>query len=108
MRKQKVNQNSFKNQPSEEGKFGDYGGMFVAETLMPLILEVSKSYAKLKKNKLFQEELIYYQKHYIGRPSPLYFAKRITEFCNGAKIYFKRDELNHTGAHKINNVIGQA
>ena len=108
MNKNKLNQNSFKNQPSDEGKFGNYGGMFVAETLMPLILEVSKSYTKLKKNKFFQEELIYYQKHYIGRPSPLYFAKRITEFCDGAKIYFKRDELNHTGAHKINNVIGQA
>ena len=104
----KVKQNSFKNQPSEDGKFGTYGGMFVAETLMPLILEVSKSYNKLKKSKSFQEKIKFYQKYYIGRPSPLYFAERITNYCNGAKIYFKRDELNHTGAHKINNVIGQA
>ncbi len=104
----KVKQNSFKNQPSEDGKFGVYGGMFVAETLMPLILEVSKFYNKLKTNKFFQEKIKFYQKNYIGRPSPLYFAERITNYCNGAKIYFKRDELNHTGAHKINNVIGQA
>jgi len=106
--KNKIKQNSFKNQPSEDGKFGVYGGMFVAETLMPLILEVSKSYKKLKTKKSFQEKIKFYQKNYIGRPSPLYFAERITNYCNGAKIYFKRDELNHTGAHKINNVIGQA
>ena len=106
--KNKVKQNSFKNQPSEDGKFGVYGGIFVAETLMPLILEVSKSYNKLKTNKSFQEKIKFFQKTYIGRPSPLYFAERITSYCNGAKIYFKRDELNHTGAHKINNVIGQA
>ena len=105
--KNKVKQNSFKNQPSEDGKFGAYGGMFVAETLMPLILEVSKSYNKLKTNKSFQEKIKFYQKTYIGRPSPLYFAERITSYCNGAKIYFKRDELNHTGAHKINNCLGQ-
>jgi tryptophan synthase beta chain len=100
--------NSYKNQPNDEGKFGDYGGMFVAETLMPLILDVSNSYKKLKEKETFKKKLQYYQKHYVGRPSPLYFAKRITEYCGGAKIYFKRDELNHTGAHKINNVIGQA
>jgi len=100
--------NSYKNQPTDDGKFGNYGGMFVAETLMPLILDVSNSYKRLKNEVSFRKKLQYYQEHYIGRPSPLYFARRITEYCGGAKIYFKRDELNHTGAHKINNVIGQA
>ncbi len=108
MDNKKINFNSLKNQPAEDGKFGEYGGMFVAETLMPLILSLSKNYNKLKKSTSFQEKLKYYQKNYIGRPSPLYFANRITEYCGGAKIFFKRDELNHTGAHKINNVIGQA
>jgi tryptophan synthase beta chain len=108
MENKKINFNSLKNQPSEDGKFGEYGGMFVAETLMPLILSLSKNYNKLKKSTSFQEKLKYYQKNYIGRPSPLYFANRITDYCGGAKIFFKRDELNHTGAHKINNVIGQA
>ena len=108
MDNKKINFNSLKNQPSEDGKFGEYGGMFVAETLMPLILSLSKNYNKLKKSASFQEKLKYYQKNYIGRPSPLYFANRITDYCGGAKIFFKRDELNHTGAHKINNVIGQA
>ena len=108
MDNKKINFNSLKNQPSEDGKFGEYGGMFVAETLMPLILSLSKNYNKLKKSTSFQENLKYYQKNYIGRPSPLYFANRITDYCGGAKIFFKRDELNHTGAHKINNVIGQA
>jgi len=108
MDNKKINFNSLKNQPSEDGKFGEYGGMFVAETLMPLILSLSKNYNKLKKSSSFQEKLKYYQKNYIGRPSPLYFANRITDYCGGAKIFFKRDELNHTGAHKINNVIGQA
>ena len=108
MDNKKINFNSLKNQPSEDGRFGEYGGMFVAETLMPLILSLSKNYNKLKKSTSFQEKLKYYQKNYIGRPSPLYFANRITDYCGGAKIFFKRDELNHTGAHKINNVIGQA
>ena len=108
MDNKKINFNSLKNQPAEDGKFGEYGGMFVAETLMPLILSLSKNYNKLKKSTSFQEKLKYYQKNYIGRPSPLYFANRITDYCGGAKIFFKRDELNHTGAHKINNVIGQA
>ena len=108
MDNKKINFNSLKNQPSEDGKFGEFGGMFVAETLMPLILSLSKNYNKLKKSTSFQEQLKYYQKNYIGRPSPLYFANRITDYCGGAKIFFKRDELNHTGAHKINNVIGQA
>jgi len=75
---------------------------------MPLIIDVSNAYKKLKNEISFKKNLQYYQEHYIGRPSPLYFAKRITEYCEGAKIYFKRDELNHTGAHKINNVVGQA
>ena len=100
--------NSLKNQPDEFGKFGDYGGMFVAETLMPLIINVTNSYNSIKKSEKFINDLNYYQKNYIGRPSPLYFAERISNYCNGAKIFFKRDELNHTGAHKINNVIGQA
>jgi len=94
--------------PDINGHFGIYGGRYVAETLMPLILEVEKEYNKAKQDPGFQKELDYYFTHYIGRPSPLYFASRITEHCKGAKIYFKRDELNHTGAHKINNCIGQA
>src|SRR3984885_13366253 len=94
--------------PDENGHFGIYGGRYVAETLMPLILEVEKAYNKAKAEPEFQRELDYYFTHYIGRPSPLYFASRLTEYCKGAKIYFKRDELNHTGAHKINNCIGQA
>ena len=94
--------------PDSNGHFGIYGGRYVAETLMPLILEVERAYAAAKSDPLFQRELDYYFTHYIGRPSPLYFASRMTEHCGGAKIYFKRDELNHTGAHKINNCIGQA
>jgi len=93
--------------PDEQGHFGIYGGRYVAETLMPLILEVEKAYDTAKNDPEFQRELDYYFTHYIGRPSPLYFAPRLTEHCGGAKIYFKRDELNHTGAHKINNCIGQ-
>ena len=94
--------------PDERGHFGIYGGRYVAETLMPLILEVEKAYAELKEDPGFWRELDYYFTHYIGRPSPLYFAPRITEHCGGARVYFKRDELNHTGAHKINNCMGQA
>ena len=86
MDSKKINFNSLKNQPSDDGKFGEYGGMFVAETLMPLILSLSKNYNKLKKSSSFQEKLKYYQKNYIGRPSPLYFANRITDYCGGAKI----------------------
>ena len=99
--------NSYKNGPDEEGFFDIYGGKFVAETLMPLILELETEYKKAKKDKNFSEEIKYWNKHYIGRPSPLYFASRITNKLGGAKVYFKRDELNHTGAHKINNCIGQ-
>ena len=95
------------NQPDASGHFGIYGGRYVSETLMPLILEVEAAYNAAKDDPEFQAELDYYYKHYIGRPSPLYFASRMTEYCGGAQIYFKRDELNHTGAHKINNAIGQ-
>jgi len=93
--------------PDERGHFGIYGGRYVAETLMPLILEVERAYDTAKKDPVFQHELDYYFTHYIGRPSPLYLAERLTSHWGGAKIYFKRDELNHTGAHKINNCIGQ-
>ena len=99
--------NSYKNGPDKDGFFDIYGGRFVAETLMPLILDLEKEYNAAKKDKEFIKELKYWNKHYIGRPSPLYFASRITKELSGAKIYFKRDELNHTGAHKINNCIGQ-
>ena len=99
--------NSFKNGPDEEGMFGIFGGRFVAETLMPNILELDEAYAKAKKDPEFLSELEYLNKHYTGRPSPLYFAERLTEHLGGAKIYFKRDELNHTGSHKINNCLGQ-
>jgi tryptophan synthase beta chain len=99
--------NSYRNGPDEFGRFGIFGGRFVAETLMPLILEVEKAYSAAKKDPSFADELEYLRKHYIGRPSPLYFAERLTQKFGGAKIYFKRDELNHTGSHKINNCIGQ-
>ena len=102
-----INLNSLKKGPDTNGKFGIHGGRFVAETLMPLILEVENSYEKAIKNQSFINELEMYRRDYIGRPSPLYFAERLTEHFGGAKIYLKRDELNHTGAHKINNVIGQ-
>ena len=102
-----MNANSLKNLPDLNGRFGEFGGRFVAETLMPLILNVEESYEKAIKDKSFLSELDLLRRDYIGRPSPLYFAKRLTEYYKGAKIYFKRDELNHTGAHKINNVIGQ-
>ena len=98
---------SFFNSPDEHGLFGDFGGQYVAETLMPLILELGREYEKVKDDPAFIEELAYFQRDYVGRPSPLYFAERLTEYCGGAKIYMKREELNHTGAHKINNCIGQ-
>ena len=93
--------------PDERGHFGAFGGRFVPETLMPLILELELEYAKARKDPAFQQEMKSYLTNYIGRPSPLYFAERMTEHLKGAKIYFKRDELNHTGAHKVNNVLGQ-
>ncbi|MBO6837935.1 MAG: tryptophan synthase subunit beta [Alphaproteobacteria bacterium] len=99
--------NSYRTGPDEDGGFGIYGGRFVAETLMPLILEVQKAYEAAKDDPSYQAEIDYYATHYVGRPSPLYFAKRMTEELGGAKIYFKREELNHTGSHKINNVMGQ-
>lgn len=104
---QKPLANSYKNQPDERGHFGPYGGRYVAETLMPLILEVEKAYNAAKDDPKFWEELEELQRDYVGRPSPLYFAKSATEELGGAKIYFKRDELNHTGAHKINHCLGQ-
>ena len=99
--------NSFRTGPDERGRFGIYGGRFVAETLMPLILSLEKAYEEAKADPAFHAELNGLLKHYVGRPSPLYFAERLTAHLGGAKIYFKRDELNHTGAHKINNVLGQ-
>jgi tryptophan synthase beta chain len=99
--------NSFRSGPDEDGRFGIYGGRFVAETLMPLILDLQDEWTKAKTDPEFQAELASLGAHYIGRPSPLYFAERLTEELGGAKIYFKREELNHTGSHKINNCIGQ-
>jgi tryptophan synthase beta chain len=99
--------NSFRTGPDERGHFGLYGGRFVAETLMPLVLELEKAYAVAKDDPAFQGEMASYLTHYVGRPSPLYFAERLTEHLGGAKIYFKREELNHTGSHKVNNVLGQ-
>ena len=99
--------NTFRAGPDERGHFGIYGGRFVAETLMPLILELEQAYADAKADPEFKREMDGYLTHYVGRPSPLYFAERMTAHCGGAKIYFKRDELNHTGAHKVNNVLGQ-
>jgi tryptophan synthase beta chain len=99
--------NSFRTGPDERGRFGLHGGRFVAETLMPLVLELERAYAEAKNDPAFQAEMDSDLKTYVGRPSPLYFAKRLTEHLSGAKIYLKRDELNHTGAHKVNNVLGQ-
>jgi tryptophan synthase beta chain len=98
---------SYKTLPDQGGHFGLFGGRFVAETLMPLILEVERAYDAAEADPTFQAELDDFLEHYVGRPSPLYFAQRLTEHLGGAKIYFKRDELNHTGAHKINNTMGQ-
>ena len=108
--------NSFRTGPDERGHFGIYGGRFVAETLMPLILALEKAYAQAKGDPAFQKEMDGHLATYVGRPSPLYFAERLTQHvrktasglsAGGAKIYFKREELNHTGAHKVNNVLGQ-
>ena len=99
--------NTFRGGPDERGHFGIYGGQYVAETLMPLILEVERAYRAARDDAGFVEEFAFYLKHYVGRPSALYFAERLTRRLGGAKIYFKRDELNHTGAHKINNTLGQ-
>src|SRR5690242_1735157 len=99
--------NTYRGGPDPRGHFGLYGGRYVAETLMPLILSVEQAYNAAKDDPNFHAELAYYLDHYVGRPSPLYFAERLTRHFGGAKLYFKRDELNHTGAHKINNVLGQ-
>ena len=99
--------NSYRQGPDARGHFGPYGGRYVAETLMPLILDLEAAYGAARQDKSFQDEMAYFLEYYVGRPSPLYFAERLTEHLGGAKIYFKRDELNHTGAHKINNCLGQ-
>ncbi|CAN0580104.1 unnamed protein product, partial [Laminaria digitata] len=99
--------NTYRAGPDENGHFGIYGGRYVAETLMPLLREVEEAYETAKADPAFRAEFDDLMTHYVGRPSPLYFASRITEHCGGAKVYFKRDELNHTGAHKINNTLGQ-
>ncbi|MDX2028045.1 MAG: tryptophan synthase subunit beta [Alphaproteobacteria bacterium] len=99
--------NAYRSGPNETGHFGPYGGRFVAETLMPLVLAVEEAWKQAKADPKFHEELDYYLKHYIGRPSPLYYAQRLTEKFGGAKIYLKREDLNHTGAHKINHCMGQ-
>ena len=109
--------NSFRHGPDERGRFGFYGGRFVAETLMPLILELERQYEATKSDPSFKAEFDGLLRHYVGRPSPLYYAERLTAHLReraaaagkpgGAKVYFKREELNHTGAHKINNVLGQ-
>ena len=106
--------NSFRNQPDNDGHFGDYGGRYVAETLMPLVLDLEREYRAAQADPAFKAEFDDLLEHYVGRPSPLYFAERLTDSLregassgNGAQVWFKRDELNHTGAHKINNCIGQ-
>jgi tryptophan synthase beta chain len=109
--------NSFRTGPDERGHFGIYGGRFVAETLMPLILDLEKAYNEAKADPAFKRQMDGYLTHYVGRPSPLYFAERLTAHvrdvsaakggAGGAKIYLKREDLNHTGAHKVNNVLGQ-
>ncbi|HEX7760919.1 MAG TPA: tryptophan synthase subunit beta [Caulobacteraceae bacterium] len=99
--------NDYSAYPDAHGRFGDYGGLYVPETLMPLVKQLGEAYAAAKADEGFQAELGGFLKHYVGRPSPLYFAQRLTEHFGGAKIYLKREELNHTGAHKINNCMGQ-
>jgi tryptophan synthase beta chain len=93
--------------PDDKGHFGEFGGRYVAETLMPALLELEEAYRAAQADPAFQEEFDYYLKDYVGRPSPLYFARRLTEYCGGARIYLKREDLNHTGAHKVNNTVGQ-
>jgi len=100
--------NSLRAGPDARGHFGIFGGRYVAETLMPLILDLERAYDAAKRDPAFHAELNHQLTHYVGRPSPLYFARRLTEACGGAKIYLKREDLNHTGAHKVNNCLGQA
>ncbi|WP_439573640.1 tryptophan synthase subunit beta [Phreatobacter sp.] len=99
--------NSFRSGPDEQGRFGPYGGRFVAETLMPNILELERAYQEARSDPAYAAEMGGHLTHYVGRPSPLYFAERLTDHLGGAKIYLKREELNHTGSHKVNNVLGQ-
>jgi tryptophan synthase beta chain len=99
--------NTYRSGPDERGLFGPYGGRFVAETLMPLVLDVERAYAEARQDPSFAAEIAYYLEHYVGRPSPLFYAQRLTQELGGAKIYLKREDLNHTGAHKINNTVGQ-
>jgi tryptophan synthase beta chain len=99
--------NSFRTGPDERGRFGQFGGRFVAETLMPLVLDLKRAYAEAKADPAYRAEMDGMLKHYVGRPSPLYLAERLTQHFGGAKIYLKREELNHTGSHKVNNVLGQ-
>src|SRR6516165_5397827 len=94
--------------PDEAGRFGEFGRRFVPETLMHALEQLTDEYSRARTDAVFQSELAELLRHYVGRPSPLYFAKRLTEVCGGARIYLKREDLNHTGAHKINNAIGQA
>jgi tryptophan synthase beta chain len=103
-----MTQSNLRRGPDANGLFGAFGGRYVAETLMPLVLDLAREYEAAKADPEFLEQLAYFQRDYIGRPNPLYFAERLTEHCGGAKIFFKREELNHTGAHKVNNTIGQA
>ena len=102
-----MNKNSYKDGPDKEGNFGIFGGKYVPETLMPLINDLENEYEQAKKDKKFLDEVQFFARNYVGRESPLYFAERLTDLIGGAKIYFKRDELNHTGSHKINNCLGQ-
>src|SRR5690606_141220 len=99
--------NTLQAMPDADGHFGIFGGRYVAETLMPLILEVEKAYDEARQDPAFWAEFNGLMTHYVGRPSPLYYAERLTQHLGGAKIYFKREELNHTGSHKVNNCIGQ-
>ncbi|MDD9975589.1 MAG: pyridoxal-phosphate dependent enzyme, partial [Candidatus Poribacteria bacterium] len=93
--------------PDATGHFGQFGGRYVPETLMPALLELEEAYIELKDNPDFQKEFQYYLREYVGRPNPLYYAEHLTETLGGGKIYLKREDLNHTGAHKINSAIGQ-
>src|ERR1700741_3447953 len=102
-----IKPNSLRNLPDDSGHFGQFGGRYVAETLMPLILDLEREYRAAKADPAFKAEFDDLMTHYVGRPSPLYYAPRLTEHLGGAKIYLKREELNHTGAHKVNNVLGQ-
>src|SRR5262252_6444182 len=99
--------NTYRRGPDERGQFGRFGGRFVAETLMPLVLELERAYEAVKRDESFARELRHYLADYVGRPSPLFFAERLTRHFSGAKIYLKREDLTHTGAHKINNAMGQ-